>query len=159
MLQQLINQAVHVAVDTAHNLQQRILALFEGFYNALMGVQSNAGKIIEDLHTNINRTLAQYRDVGTCIQDHVIDVQKVINGARSTIHGCVRQATNEVQTLSVDLQQYTDAIADDISIIQDLLKKCSASVRNPLDIAQCVIANVRSGYSHQSLWTIIDFIS
>lgn len=142
MLQQLINEAVHAAVDTAHNLQQRILELFEGFYNVLMGVQSNASKIVEDLHTNINKTLSQYRDIGTCVQDHVADVQKVIDVARIQIHGCVRAATKEVQTLSVDMKQYTDAIAEDISGIQSVLEKCSASVRNPLDVAQCVIANV-----------------
>lgn len=143
MLQQLVNQAIEMAMTTASTLQDYIYNMFQMFTDRLQGVQQNANQVLDDMQTNINQTLQRYGDVGNCVKDNIVKVQNVTTTARQDIEKCVRDARAAVTSLREDLQQYTNAIAENMARIQDIVTICSEASSNTFDVAFCVIDHVR----------------
>lgn len=143
MLQQLVNQAVELAMNTASTLQDYIVNMLQMFTDRLQDAQHNANKFLDDMQTNVNETLQRYGDVGNCVKDNIAMVQNVTTTARQDIENCVRDAQAAVIFLREDLQQYTNAIAENVARIQEIVSKCSEASSNSFDVAFCVIDHVK----------------
>lgn len=146
-LQQLVNQAVEMAMNTASTLQDYIVNLFQMFTDRLQVVQHNANNVLDDMQITINQTLQKYGDVGNCVKDNIAKVQNVTTTARQDIEKCVRDAQAAVTSMREDLQQYTNAMAENVARIQDIVSKCSGASSNVFDIAFCVIDHVKIFFS------------
>lgn len=143
MLQQLVNQAIEMAMNTASTLQDYIINMFQMFTDRLLDIQHNANTVLDDMQININQTLQRYGDVGNCVKDNIAKVQNITTTARQDIEKCVRDAQAAVTSLRDDLQQYTNAIAENVARIQGIVSKCSAASSNTFDVAFCVIDHVK----------------
>lgn len=143
MLQQLVNQAIEMAINTASTIQDYIANMFQMFTDRLQSAQHNANAVLDDMQININQTLQKYGDVGNCVMDNIAKVQNVTTTARQDIDKCIRDAQTAAMSLREDLRQYTNAIGENVARIQKVVSKCSEASSNAFDIAFCVIDHVK----------------